>query len=145
MDVNHQTYLVFVYGTLRRHEHNHILLMDAVSVSYQAKTRGVLVDTGWGYPALAAGSEWVFGEVYAVNDDQLARLDRLEGYRGAGANNHYERIRQVVMTDAGEVDAYVYIYTNEIAVGLPRVAHGDWKVARHWKDELLNLLNNNPK
>lgn len=126
---NQNNSLVFVYGSLRRYESNHLLLRDATPVSLQARTRGILLDTGFGYPAAAEGVEWIYGELYRVNPVQLQQLDMLEGYYGEGYYgegyiNHYDRVQQTVFTDNGAHEAWIYRYSNEQAEGLEPVPFG---------------------
>ncbi len=106
--------LVFVYGTLRKNERNHYLLKDANCIAEQAWTAGCLYDTNYGYPIHQTNSESrVYGEIYEVNHNQLAGLDELEGYRGEGESNYYERITQMAYTDNGEHEAFVYVMNKE--------------------------------
>ncbi|KAA9023952.1 gamma-glutamylcyclotransferase [Niallia endozanthoxylica] len=132
-------YRVFVYGTLRKHESNHYLIEKAKCVSSQCWTNGILYDTGNGYPGMAAStSKRVYGEVYEVTAKQLKQLDVLEGYEGEGMDNLYDRITQVVHTDFGTIEAYVYVYTSETIYELDEIRFGDWKCHRYLQqDELL--------
>lgn len=124
MTTNH----VFVYGSLRMHEHNHHILAGSERVVAQCAMKGKLYDTGNGYPSMVFGSEGnVYGELYRVSDEVLARLDILEGYNGEGEANHYERSIGTVSTDQGELEAYVYTYSEEKAHGLTLIEYGDWK------------------
>jgi gamma-glutamylcyclotransferase (GGCT)/AIG2-like uncharacterized protein YtfP len=103
---------VFVYGTLRKGEANDRLLESAACIAEQCWTTGVLYDTGFGYPAVKqAPSSRIFGELYAVTESELERLDQLEGYTVGGKNNLYERIQQTVNTDKGQFVAYLYLFS----------------------------------
>lgn len=110
--------LIFVYGTLRRGEHNHVELGPARYVgevwtapSYE------LVDMGH-YPALLeSGSDAVRGELYDVPDSWLARLDLFED-----VPTLYER-KQVAL--AGD-HALGYVMRRELAGDAPRIESGDW-------------------
>ncbi|WP_077618171.1 gamma-glutamylcyclotransferase [Bacillus sinesaloumensis] len=129
---------VFVYGTLRQHETNHYLIKDARCLSRQCWTNGILYDTGFGYPAMIQNSaKRVYGELYEVTSQQLHRLDQLEGYRGEGEDNHYERITQVVHTDYDTFEAYVYVYPSSIPTKLDEIKYGDWKCYCYLKQEEL--------
>ncbi len=122
-------YTVFVYGTLRRHEQYHHLLDGAELVAAQGKTRGELYDTGLGYPAMVVRDEgWVYGEVYRVTAEQLARLDELEGYKPCEPDSEYDRILVSVETDQGPVPAYTYVYEERKTGDLTPIRLGDWKV-----------------
>ncbi|HYK72240.1 MAG TPA: gamma-glutamylcyclotransferase [Pseudoneobacillus sp.] len=129
--------LVFVYGTLRKHERNHDLLMNARLISEQAWTEGELFDTGKGYPMLKSSQDQkVYGELYEVSTDQLESLDRLEDFQVGSNNNLYERIVQTIHTDLGPFEAFVYISgkTNDISI-----PSGDWKVYQLTKKKPENV------
>ncbi|MFD1773430.1 gamma-glutamylcyclotransferase family protein [Paenibacillus rhizophilus] len=119
--------LVFVYGTLRQGEENHHLLCNARPIALMAQSKGVLMDTRQGYPAMVQeGSGVVAGELYEMPPEVLARLDELEDYYGQGnPANEYERIRAVVTTDSGQQEAWVYVYLER---GQDVIAGGDWKL-----------------
>jgi gamma-glutamylcyclotransferase (GGCT)/AIG2-like uncharacterized protein YtfP len=122
-------YFVFVYGTLRKHERNHYLLKEAELVAEQAWTEGKLFDTGYGYPALQDSSnDVVYGELYLVTEEQLWRLDELEGYSAAGKDNLYNRKKKVISYDRGKSQAYVYTIAdhNQHMLKTP-INSGDWK------------------
>lgn len=120
-------YRVFVYGTLRKHESNHYLIKKARCVSSQSWTNGILYDTGDGYPGMAESTmKRVYGEVYEVDAQQLELIDALEEYKGEGQDNLYERIIQMVHTDFGTIEAYVYVYASPIDE-LEEIGFGDWK------------------
>lgn len=125
---------VFVYGTLRRGEVNHGLMAGSDVVAMQAWTAGRLVDTGFGYPGLVLAPDdphaRTYGEVYRVSKQRLPDLDRLEGYRGEGEENLFDRTTVTVMSDAGPIDALVYTFPSERTEGMPKVDHGDWRTAR---------------
>lgn len=123
--------LVFVYGTLRKHEVNHGFLEGAKCVAEQSWTNGQIYDTGLGYPAMKNSDEdKVYGEMYLIDDQKLQTLDELEGYLGPNQKNHYNRIKQMVFTDIGSHEAYVYIihpnYENQLQ---KLIQLGDWKIS----------------
>jgi len=113
--------LIFVYGTLRRGEHNHLQLGPAQYVG-EAWTapRYELVDMGH-YPALLeAGADAVRGELYDVPDSWLSHLDAFED-----VPTLYER-KPVRLNDA-HVPGYVaYVMRREVAGSAPRISSGDW-------------------
>lgn len=123
------SFKVFVYGTLREHESNHTLLKDAVCLAKQCWTFGVLYDTGLGYPAMMTGKKTrVYGELYEVNEEQLKKLDWLEGYEAEGISNEYDRITQTIYTDSTSEQAYVYVFPATKIKSLTCINSGDWKV-----------------
>ncbi|WP_078553908.1 gamma-glutamylcyclotransferase [Bacillus alkalicellulosilyticus] len=118
---------IFVYGTLRKGERNDHFLRNATRVAEQSWTKGKLYDTGFGYPAVKpAKDSFVYGELYEVNDTELAAIDRLEDYKEGGSDNLYDRVQQPIFTDTGEVNALIYIAGNE-ALLRDEIHSGDWK------------------
>ncbi|MCW8330287.1 gamma-glutamylcyclotransferase [Photobacterium sp. SDRW27] len=110
---------VFVYGTLRAGQSNHHLLRQATRVgAYQLVYGYQLYDLGC-YPA-AKKSEAVnlplVGEVYCIDDDTLAVLDRLEEYPEV-----YTRER--IETHYGLAWVYLYRLSTDL---LPLIPSGDW-------------------
>ena len=102
---------VFVYGTLQPGgEAWHLVAPHACSVD-RASVRGVLWDTGLGYPALtldAHGSAPVPGAVVELDPDHAAQaLEELDAYEGVGVGS-YER-RRVDLIDGRSVWTYVWM------------------------------------
>jgi gamma-glutamylcyclotransferase (GGCT)/AIG2-like uncharacterized protein YtfP/cation transport regulator ChaC len=123
--------LVFVYGTLRKHERNHALLKQTTLIAEQAWTLGELFDTGRGYPMVRSSSHRkVYGELYEVSEEQLTRLDELEDYQVGRNNNLYERVIQTIYTDRGEVEAFLYLSEKACDTLIPS---GDWKIHQFLK------------
>ena len=72
------------------------------------------------FPALVRGGETVVaGEVYAVSDRLLARLDHLEGHP-----EFYRR--EWIALDSGE-GVLAYLLDARRAAGMPRISSGDWR------------------
>ena len=115
VDAAHE--LVFVYGTLRRGEANHGFLRGAKCLGmHRTERRYTMHDLG-AYPAIVeGGTTAVLGEVYAVDNKMLARLDRLEDYP-----EEYSRGR--VKTPFGW--AWIYLYCGAPENGAA-IASGDW-------------------
>jgi gamma-glutamylcyclotransferase (GGCT)/AIG2-like uncharacterized protein YtfP/cation transport regulator ChaC len=143
-----ETDLVFVYGTLRMYEENDVLLKKSKLISRQCWTKGVLADTGLGYPAIIKEYEgesdesitdpYVYGELYKVSPDVLEKLDELEGYYDSGGNNLYDRIIQTVYSDIGTFKAYVYIWADQNVKEFPLIPLGDWKYKHlNQKEQIL--------
>ncbi|MDN3015454.1 gamma-glutamylcyclotransferase [Paenibacillus sp. BSR1-1] len=125
-------HLVFVYGTLRRYEQNHHLLKNAECLADKCWIKGDLFDSGSGYPYLVLTSQdWVFGELYQVNDNELEALDLLEEYYGPGKDNYYDRVVQSVHTESGDYEAFVYVLPEgRQQPYLVQIKEGDWCVYR---------------
>ncbi|UOQ49905.1 gamma-glutamylcyclotransferase [Gracilibacillus caseinilyticus] len=126
--------MVFVYGTLRKHQSNASFIKSTALVASQTWTLGRLYDVGVGYPAMVKDPEQkVYGELYKVDHNTLREMDLLEGYHGQGLDNLYERGQQTIYMDIGEVEACVYTFREEQTTGLREIKSGDWKV-----DQLLS-------
>lgn len=98
---------VFVYGTLMQGGSNHYLL-DAASCLGEFRTGPdfSLVNLGAFPAAIDGGDTSISGEVYLVDDRELAELDELEGYPDL-----YQRDKIVVASADGsqeKVRAYIY-------------------------------------
>jgi gamma-glutamylaminecyclotransferase len=96
---------VFVYGTLKR-AHGNYRVMEAVKAQFlrEDAVRGILyASPGRSIPFLKLTGEelWVPGEVFEVDAEGVARLDRFEGHP-----NFYQRT-EVRLRD-GEM-AHVYV------------------------------------
>jgi gamma-glutamylaminecyclotransferase len=116
-------HLVFVYGTLMRDEINHRLLATARFVA-EAHTEPCfeLFDLGH-FPAMNTGGQtMVRGEVYAVDDQTLVRLDRLEGHP-----EFYQRT-PIRLADGQEVQTY--LMGDARMRRRPAIALGDWRAHR---------------
>jgi gamma-glutamylaminecyclotransferase len=116
-------HLVFVYGTLRQDEVNHDLLAQARFVA-EGRTEPCfeLFDLG-AFPAMSAGGETaVLGEVYAVDEATLARLDRLEGHP-----SFYQRTQ--IRLEGGQ-KVKTYLMDRARMRGRAPIASGDWRTHR---------------
>lgn len=121
---------VFVYGTLRKHEHNHSLLAEARCLAAFAWTPGLLYDTGLGYPAMTRSDGGrVYGELYNVDTEALQAIDLLEGYVGNPDKNLYDRVRQDVFTENTIYEAYVYVINRHYTEMLRTpIESGNWLI-----------------
>jgi gamma-glutamylcyclotransferase (GGCT)/AIG2-like uncharacterized protein YtfP len=106
---------VFVYGTLRAGQGNYRGILEGATVQERPAILNDYTLFGAGVPfAVKREGRIVVGEVMDVDaelwPDVLRRLDRLEGYRGEGRSNMYDRkVRTVTLTDGSTVEAYVYL------------------------------------
>ena len=119
----HKQHLVLVYGTLLQGEVNHHLLARARFVA-EARTEPCfeLFDLG-PFPAMSTGGETaVLGEIYAVDDATLARLDHLEGHPRL-----YQRTQ--IRLDGGQ-EVQTYLMDRARMRGRARISSGDWRVHR---------------
>ena len=112
---------MFVYGTLLRGERNHRLLDGARFMGEVSTEPGFeLADLG-AFPAMLPGSGagGVAGELYGVDTQTLAALDRLERHP------HFYRRTPIALANGACADAY--LLDPALAQGRPRIASGDWR------------------
>jgi gamma-glutamylcyclotransferase (GGCT)/AIG2-like uncharacterized protein YtfP len=109
---------VFVYGTLLRGEVNHRLLAGAERLgTHRTEPCFTLFHLG-AYPGVALGGVTaIHGEVYAVDQAGMARLDQLEDYPRL-----YDR--RLISTRFGR--AWIYLYRGRLA-DRAVIAGGDWR------------------
>ncbi len=115
---------VAVYGSLRKGFGNHGRLMGAAFVGLTTTTQPYAMYSLGGFPMVQLEGKEVSPitvEIYDCNAEQLQSLDYLEGYRGPGHNNFYER--DEVETGLGTA----LIYHIEGREGQHLVESGDWK------------------
>ncbi|MES9970712.1 MAG: gamma-glutamylcyclotransferase family protein [Candidatus Thiodiazotropha sp.] len=117
---------VFVYGTLRRNEVNHYLLDGArYCGTCLTPPQYKMLDLG-AYPGVVKrGDTSIEGEVYEVGAQQMADLDRLEGYPHAYG-------REVIATPWG--GAWIYLYRGSLK-DRALIPSGVWRetiVRRRW-------------
>jgi gamma-glutamylcyclotransferase (GGCT)/AIG2-like uncharacterized protein YtfP len=109
-------HLVFVYGTLRKGEHNHHYLSTAQFLGlHESDAEYTLYDLG-PYPGVSEGYRSVQGEVYMIDDDTLAELDKLEDVP-------VEYRRESISTPFGEAWIYIYQDTEHLT---DEISSGDW-------------------
>ena len=120
------THALFIYGTLMPGLRLEAEMHGARFVG-AAQVPGRLVDVGR-YPGLLHGEGLVSGEVYEVDDAQLARLDEVEDMvPGNRAASQYwrETVTVVGGPQQGQmVQTYVY---NRPAEGCTPIPHGDYR------------------
>jgi gamma-glutamylcyclotransferase (GGCT)/AIG2-like uncharacterized protein YtfP len=130
---------VFVYGTLRRGQHNYRLLRGRTVAEHPAVLPDhALHDAGLPYVVPGTAEDQVVGELMVVRPSQYAEvlqaLDWLEGYR-PGQPSHYVRVRAAVQllweAQEREVEAWVYLAGERFRpADATLVASGDWLAAR---------------
>jgi gamma-glutamylaminecyclotransferase len=118
---------VFVYGTLLRGYGNHRLLEQGRALFLgRARTapQYTLVSLGPFPGLIAEGATAVHGELYAVDDETLAALDRLEGHP-----RFYAR-KRVEIAGRDEDEVWGYFLPAEEYGHHPVIDSGDWRTVR---------------
>lgn len=128
--------LVFVYGTLMQGFGNHRLL-EAGRARYigraATKPRYTLVDLGHFPGMLEGGKTSVRGEVFEVDAQTLAKLDRLEGHP------RFYRRKPVSLAQRPpelrrahpRADVWAYLLPAEEYGQRPEIPSGDWRAPGH--------------
>ena len=109
--------LLFVYGTLKRGLANHHQLAGAPFVA-EASMEGVDLHDLGPFPMAIAGEGLAHGELYRVDGEQLARLDRFEG-----VPRLYTRHRMPLRDGR---PAWIYLGRPRQVRHSPRLAEGRW-------------------
>jgi gamma-glutamylcyclotransferase (GGCT)/AIG2-like uncharacterized protein YtfP len=111
----------FVYGTLKQGKGNHIWMhvdnSEGPEFIGEALTTNPYYMTTCGFPYVIDSDDLteerqllpVKGELYRIDDKILASMDMLEGYRGPGCHNHYNREVITVVCDGQEYQTYIYV------------------------------------
>jgi gamma-glutamylaminecyclotransferase len=101
---------IFVYGTLKRGGANHLFLQGQKFLGDARTAPGFVLYSLGDYPGMVRApgdTVGVTGELWSVDDDCLAELDRLEGLD----EGLYERIDVLLMPNpvAGSAQTYLYL------------------------------------
>ena len=117
---------LFIYGTLLPGLRLQAAMQGAERLG-PASVPGRLVDVGR-YPGLLPGEGVVAGEVYRVDEVQLARLDAVEemlpGDRAA--SQYWREPVQVLEGALAGQQVWTYVY-NRPAEALTPIVHGDYR------------------
>jgi len=121
---------LFVYGTLKKGGKYHCYLEEATMVAEYASAKGVLYDTGLGYPAMALSeSDSIAGELYDIPEELWPALDDLEGYTGGAETDLFKKMTITVESQGKEVEAIVYV-ANGPKLLKTKIEAGFWDVSR---------------
>lgn len=100
-----QQHLVFVYGTLRQTHGNHHLLSGAhcYGAGITQAHYAMYMASGYPYVTSTEARYPIVGELYAVDNDTLIKLDKMEGHP-----RYYTRKEIVVIVEGKEYNAWMY-------------------------------------
>lgn len=121
--------LLFAYGTLKQGGKYHCYLEEAELVEEQATAKGILYDTGMGYPAMVLSDNGqVEGEIYEIPDVLWPALDYLEDYSGNPETDLYEKVTITVQAGSETLETLVYLAKDEKLLK-QQIPTGTWAVA----------------
>jgi gamma-glutamylcyclotransferase (GGCT)/AIG2-like uncharacterized protein YtfP len=102
---------LFVYGTLRKGESNHLFYLQGALEEGITRVNGFSMFALRGYPfVLPDPTGSIEVESYLVTTDMLERIDLLELFLGAGnPENEYERIE---VTAQNGLTGFLYVYAD---------------------------------
>lgn len=126
---NMETRFCFVYGSLMTGFSNHRRLGGARLIGTRKLGGFRMLDLG-AFPGIVPGGfELVLGELYEVNADQLADLDRLEG--------HPTFYRRTLVTLTDGTEAWTYVLVDLDRYKRARAVRGnDWRAANTFEFEV---------
>jgi len=105
-------YYLFVYGTLKRGHHNHVLLKDSKYLGL-AITKEPYLLFNYGVPIAIKSKNSnleklpILGELYLINEITLSECDYLEGHPLVYCRQKADVIN---LKDSKEYKAYIYFY-----------------------------------
>jgi len=100
-------HLVFVYGTLRQGHVNHHLLKDAHCFGMGCTVSNFTLYLISGYPYVSSKENryTIVGEMYAIDEDTLDKLDKMEGHP-----RYYVRRETAVIVGGEQYSAWMYFH-----------------------------------
>lgn len=122
---------VVVYGSLLSGLHNHGVMKAAEGklIGKGVSVESIDMYSRGSFPSISLAHSVnrnpIVVEVYEVEDDKVWIIDRLEGYRGDGESNFYNRSPiDVELEDGTTVTGLIYHIDVE---GARPVVSGDWR------------------
>ena len=121
-------HVVFVYGTLRRNMSNSALLSTSTHLGLgRTKEKFVMYSRSIPFVSKSQKVSTILGDVYEVDSDTLASLDRLESYHPSSPELSWYS-RSLIEVEIGSTAIMAYCYFNEQEQA-PIVLSGDFKHA----------------
>lgn len=134
---------VLVYGTLRKDQGNYnYLIAPHPHTMKRVTVRGFEMYSNGGFPYIVPTQDpdsYVVADLVEYTGDDwegfLSDLDALEGYRGVGANNHYDRevVSYIDPEEPNPAPAYIYVASETVrprVIELKKIESGDWLAHR---------------
>jgi gamma-glutamylcyclotransferase (GGCT)/AIG2-like uncharacterized protein YtfP len=117
--------IYFAYGLVPSAKENPFFSRNIEILAGYAWIKGILYDTGLGFPALTTGDETVYGMLVRMDEHTLETLLGI-AKRYDSLNPPYTfKLKEVtVYSEVGASEALALMY--ESADGLTKIAHGSW-------------------
>jgi gamma-glutamylcyclotransferase (GGCT)/AIG2-like uncharacterized protein YtfP len=118
----------FAYGSIvLNYKNNPLFIRDMVVIAEQAWVKGVLYDTGLGFPALTLGEERVQGKLFEVNHGLIETLKGIAAQYDE-LNPPYQYVLKPieVYSDQAECMHHAWAFVYEQIHGLSKIERGVW-------------------
>ena len=118
---------IFAYGSLRYGFELHGLLKNSRFVGLAFTEGYKMYDLG-SYPGVVRGEGVIYGEVYEIDNEIIALLDKVEDYRGRPDDLYVREKTKVYFDDRRRYslsDVYIYVYNQDIS-GRDQIEEGDY-------------------
>lgn len=122
--------LIAVYGSLRKGLSNHGIIQEALYIGeFTSEPVFKMYDLG-AYPAIThGGNSSIEFEVYAVNEQELEKVNSLEGFHEDRDDNYYSRA--IIKSPFGKAYYFFFSETGKLSHNLDDggllVESGNWK------------------
>jgi gamma-glutamylcyclotransferase (GGCT)/AIG2-like uncharacterized protein YtfP len=117
--------LYFAYGIIAYGKENPFFSRNVEILTDNAWVKGVLYDTGLGFPALTSGNEIIKGKLIRMDEHTLETLlGMAKQYDDLNEPYTFKLKSVITYTDSGVNDAVTLMY--ETAEGLARIDDGSW-------------------
>lgn len=133
-----QEHRVFVYGTLRQGESRRGALEESIEISKKAQLAGFKMYHLGGFPGIVRikddeKANPILGELYQINENTLAVLDRIEGHREEDPRSSFYRRTEVSVLVPGKdakptfISCWTYVFNDPRRIkNCPVIESGDW-------------------
>jgi gamma-glutamylcyclotransferase (GGCT)/AIG2-like uncharacterized protein YtfP len=117
--------LYFAYGIIAYGKENPFFSRNTEILTDKAWVKGVLYDTGLGFPALTSGDGIIKGKLIRMDESTLETLlGMAKQYDELNPPYTFQLKPVITYTESGANDAFALMY--ETAEGLKRIDEGSW-------------------
>ena len=124
---------IFVYGTLRKHKYNNVLLGKSKYLGeYRTIDKFIMTSNGYiPFVSDAVKYSYIKGEIYSVSPNVLKIVDNLEGHP-----HWYRRKKIKVTNNNGKNVVNVFIYIND---NICRLVYNDGDFNNKERDNVIPI------